>query len=105
MISPIEIISISAVNMMKGIAAARSRRAESNLKRATGGTGSVTGVGATSERQKRDFKRSVAGNCGMSPTVPEYIPDRGRTTALLRPPVEIYAEPRRPATVGLVFTN
>src|SRR5881396_601159 len=44
MISPIEIISISAVNMMKGIAAVRSRRAESNLKRAAGGAGSFTGV-------------------------------------------------------------
>src|SRR3981081_3945698 len=43
MISPIEIISISAVNMIKGIAAVRSRRAESNLKRTTGGAGSFTG--------------------------------------------------------------
>jgi hypothetical protein len=30
--------------MMKGIAAVRSRRAESNLKRTAGGTGSFTGV-------------------------------------------------------------
>src|SRR5882672_5363996 len=49
MITPIEIISISAVNMMKGIAAVRSRRAESNLKRTAGGTGSFMGVRATSE--------------------------------------------------------
>src|SRR6266513_5238135 len=46
MMRPIEIMSISAVAMMKGIAAARSRRAGSNLKRAAGGAGSVTGIGA-----------------------------------------------------------
>src|SRR5258708_19376310 len=76
MITPIEIISISAVNMMKGIAAVRSRRADRNLKRAAGGAGSFTGVGATREGKNRDFKRNALENGGVSPTIPENFPDR-----------------------------
>jgi len=66
--------------MMKGIAAVRSRRADSNLNRTAGGTGSVTGVWGNSEGQNQDFKRSVAENCGISPTIPEYFQGRGYET-------------------------
>src|SRR5437773_371735 len=71
MISPIEIISIRAVNMMKGIAAVRSRRADSNLKRAAGGTGSFTELG-NQRGCNRDFKRSVPENHGK--TILGYFP-------------------------------
>jgi len=66
--------------MMKGIAAVRSRRAERNLKRAAGGTGSFTGVVAAGERQNWDFKRSVAEKYGSLPAIPECFPNRAYET-------------------------
>src|SRR5258708_23878556 len=71
MIRPIEIMSISAVNMMKGIAAVRSRRAESNLNSTAGGPGSFTGRsrrsllavshGSTINRRGQLLERKVFG--------------------------------------------
>src|SRR5579864_1086211 len=55
MIRPIATMSISAVSMMKGIAAVRSLRAEKSLKR---GCGSFTGAWGNGEGQDPDFKRS-----------------------------------------------
>src|SRR2546429_3107759 len=53
MMRPIEIMSISAVAMMKGIAAARSRREEKSLKRDC-----VTGVRGWGGKRNPDSKRS-----------------------------------------------
>ncbi len=60
MIRPIEIMSITAVNMMKGIAASRSRRAEKSLKRG------VTGVRGNGKRNP-DSKRSCPAHTTIHP--------------------------------------
>src|SRR5690242_18384675 len=111
MIRPIEIMSISAVAMMKGIAAARPRRAAKSLKRDC-----VTGIGAGAGSGKRILneatvplacRASSPAACGYGPQPPPECrfcpPDKlGRTgigaggsgEGLRR------ADARRPETAG-----
>jgi len=73
MISPIEIMSISAVNMMKGIAAARSRRGERSLKRDC-----VTEAGPWTGSGKRILNEASRNNLQVADVILKWLGENAK---------------------------